>query len=79
MDETLFCSHAEPLEGFNIVFWHALALVFWHALAVGVHEPQIDLRVGVALLGETPQFHKFLVFRGNIFGTGGEQAQGKSW
>ena len=66
----LLGSHAVPLDSFGIVFGHALAVV--------VHDSQVVLRVGVTLLGETPQLHKFLGFCGKIHLAGSERVQDKA-
>ena len=33
---------------------HRFGVVFWHAFAVRVHDPEVVLRIGMALLGREP-------------------------
>ena len=51
MNPRLNCAKALTLLGAEAVPPHRLGVVLGHALAVGVHEPENELRGGVTLLG----------------------------
>ena len=78
MTPRLNCRIGIPLLGSHAVPLHRFGIVFRHTLAGVVDDAQVELRIGVALLRETPQFLKFLVSCGDIHLAVSEHAQDKA-